>query len=194
LELVHDVRTVDGLTVHVRPIRPDDGARLVAFHGRLSPETVHRRFFSAHPILRPEEVERFTNVDYERRLALVAEVDGELAAVGRYDRAGDEPEAEVAFVVADEYQHRGIGTMLLEELADAAVVRGITEFVAETLAENRVMLRVFFDSGFPVQSAIEGGIVDVRFPIVPNQAYRAARRARDGSPNDSGDHAGEAAG
>jgi GNAT superfamily N-acetyltransferase len=192
-ELECDRSTVDGITVHLRPICPDDAEPLEEFHRHLSPETVHRRFFSAHPILRPQEVEWFTHVDYERRLALVAEIDGELVAVGRYDRSGNEPEAEVAFVVADRYQHHGIGTLLLEELAAAAWDRDITEFVAQTLSENNAMLRVFFDSGFPVRSAAGGGTVSVRFPIEPTEAYRAARQARHalGGAAQDGEGAGE---
>ena len=97
-----------------------------------------------------EEVERFTRVDYVNRLALVAEDNSGLVAVARYDRTPGTAEAEVAFVVADQYQHHGIGTLLLERLAAAAWQRGITAFVATTLAENREMLQVFADSVFQV--------------------------------------------
>lgn len=195
-ELERDLRTFDGLVVHLRPILPDDGARLAEFHRSLSPETIHLRFFSAHPALRPAEVEWFTHVDYERRLALVAEIEGELVAVGRYDRSGNDPEAEVAFVVADRYQHHGIGTILLEELADAARARGINEFVAQTLAENHTMLRVFHDSGFTVRSSLDHGTVNLRFSIEPDEAYRAARQARHAPPDAGGEcgDAGEATG
>jgi GNAT superfamily N-acetyltransferase len=73
----------------------------------------------------------------------------------------------VAFVVADEYQHHGIGTRLLELLAEAARQRGITAFFAQTLAENRRMLDVFFHSGYPVTTQSDGELVELRFPIVP---------------------------
>jgi GNAT superfamily N-acetyltransferase len=177
-DLEHDISVPGGLRLHVRPIRPDDAERLVEFHRGLSNEAIQLRFFSAHPVLRPDEVERFTHVDYDARLALVAEVDGELVAVARYDREPRTEEAEVAFVVTDRYQHHGIGALLLDELADAARQRGILGFTAQTMAVNRPMLKVFFDSGFTVASTAELGTVSLRFSIEPDQAYRAARQAR----------------
>ena len=138
------------LQFHVRPIRADDGPRLVAFHHHLLPHSVYLRFFTFHPELSVKEVEHFTCVDYVNRLALVAESGDRLIAVGRYDSAPGETEAEVAFVVSDEVQHHGIGALLLDELARAAWQRGISSFRAETLCENHPMLDVFCHSGFPV--------------------------------------------
>jgi GNAT superfamily N-acetyltransferase len=181
-ELAGDVRTISGAVLHTRPIRPDDAVRLVEFHSRLSARSVYRRFFSAHPTLSDSEVARFTHVDFVDRLALVA-LDGErLVAVARYERRPGTDEAEVAFVVADEYQHQGIGTLLLERLADAAWHRGITRFVAETLTENREMLGVFLDVGFPVTTVSERGVSTVRFRIEPDERYLAARSARHAGP------------
>jgi RimJ/RimL family protein N-acetyltransferase len=162
-ELEGDVPTSVG-TVHVRPIRPDDGPALVAFHEGLSPQSQYLRFFHAHPHLTAAEVERFTHVDYERRLALVVEREGELVGVGRYDRL-DGDEAEVAFVVADRYQSHGLGALLLQRLADAARARGLARFVAETLPGNQRMLAVFRESGFGARSEFEGDVVRVTFPI-----------------------------
>jgi GNAT superfamily N-acetyltransferase len=181
-DLAGDVRSIGGDVLHLRPIRPDDGVRLVEFHRTLSPRSVYRRFFSAHPTLSEKEVTRFTHVDYVDRLALIA-LDGDrLVAVARYEHRPGSDEAEVAFVVADEYQHRGIGTLLLEHLADAAWRRGIRSFVAETLSENREMLGVFRDVGFPVTTVSESGVSTVRFPIEPDETYRAARSARHPGP------------
>jgi GNAT superfamily N-acetyltransferase len=177
-ELACDVTTRVGTTIHLRPIRPDDAPRLVDFHQHLSPRSVYRRFFSAHPRLSAAEVERFTCVDYVDRMAFIAEDGDQLVAVGRYDRSPGTAEAEVAFVVADQYQHHGIGTLLLEQLADAGWRSGITTFVAMTLMENRDMLGVFVDSGFRVTTSVEHGIVSVRFLIEPDEAYRVVRTAR----------------
>jgi GNAT superfamily N-acetyltransferase len=174
----------DGLRYHVRPIRPDDGPRLLELHGRLSRRSVYLRFFGPHPTLSKAEVKRFTEVDYEGRLALVATIGDDLIAVARYDRSPGTSEAEVAFVVDDPYQHHGVGSGLLDELADAALARGVATFTAETLAENRTMLDVFHHAGFPVQSGIEYGTVTLRFPIASTAASiaaRAARRQRTGS-------------
>jgi GNAT superfamily N-acetyltransferase len=166
------------MSVYVRPIRPDDAARLVAFHEHLSFESIYRRFFSVHPELSDAEVTRFTCVDYVDRLALVVEENDRLMAVGRYDRTPGTTEAEVAFVVADEYQHHGIATTLLEHLAKAAWQNGIKTFIASTLAENREMLHVFAESGFQVSRVLAAGVVDVRFPIEPDAAYVAACASR----------------
>ena len=178
VELAYDVTTRVGTMVHLRPIRPDDAPRLVDFHAHLSPYSVYRRFFSAHPRLSAAEVERFTCVDYVDRMALIAEDGDRLVAVGRYDRSPGKAEAEVAFVVADQYQHQGIGTLLLEQLADAGWRNGITTFVAKTLMENREMLAVFADSGFRVTTSVEDGIVSATILIEPDEAYRVALTAR----------------
>jgi GNAT superfamily N-acetyltransferase len=154
----------NGTTAHLRPIRPSDAAGLVAFHAGLSFETVYSRFFGVHPALSDKEVERFTTVDYHDRFALLVTLDDQIVAVARYDRVSPEA-AEVAFVVADAHQGRGIGAMLLEQLAGVARERGIRRFVAETLAANNAMLSVFRDAGFGAETTTAGGVVHVEFPI-----------------------------
>ncbi|HET6665622.1 MAG TPA: GNAT family N-acetyltransferase, partial [Acidimicrobiales bacterium] len=174
-----DVVLVDGGTVHVRPIRPDDGSALVAFHERLSPDTVYSRFFSPKPRLSAAEVEHFTHVDHDARVAFVAELGDRIIGVARYDRTAREREAEVAFVVADEHQGRGIGTVLLEHLASAAREQGITRFVAETLPHNRRMLEVFQAAGFDEKARYADGVVHVELAIEPTDKARAAMEARE---------------
>lgn len=164
-ELAGEVILLDGTPASIRPIRQDDAAALVAFHNHLSAETVYRRFFGIHPHLSPSEVERFTQVDYRDRLALVAEIDGQLAAVARYDRRPGTDGAEVAFVVADAYQRRGLGTFLLDRLAVAARDRGVRFFQAETLERNQLMREVFRHAGFPCEERDVNGVIEVRFPI-----------------------------
>jgi RimJ/RimL family protein N-acetyltransferase len=160
--------------VSLRPIRPDDAGRLIDFHQHLSPDSVYRRFFSVHPTLSAAEVERFTCVDHFEREALVAEDGDRLVAVGRYDRFPGGSEAEVAFVVADAYQHHGIATSLLDALVGGARRAGIQRFVASVLAENRAMLDVFRHSGFPMSTANEDGVVLVGLDL-------SERHPRDGS-------------
>jgi RimJ/RimL family protein N-acetyltransferase len=169
----------DGRTIHVRPIHPDDSARLVAFHERLSPETVHMRFFSPHPELNEREVERFTHVDGRDRAALVATRGEEIVAVVRYERYPDSDEAEVAFVVDDAHQGRGIATLLLEDLAAIARRNGIIRFVAETLAENRRMIGVFRDAGFSTRTWLEHDVVHVSFPLAPDERFLQAMEGRE---------------
>lgn len=171
LEVERDVRIHNGQVVHIRPIRPDDAALLVAFHDSLSPQSVYLRFFNFHPVLTAWEVERFTHVDYVDRLALVVLAEGRFVGVGRYDRVVGADEAEVAFVVEDGYQRQGIGALLADELARAARAQGIRVFVADTLAENAAMLEMFHRMGFPVESWFQEGVVKVRFPIEPVPSY-----------------------
>ena len=94
----------------MRPIEPTDAAALVRFHAHLSDRTIQLRYFNLHPNLAPDEVAHLTCVDGFNRVAYVVEHDGEIIAVGRYDRLEDPCRAEVAFVVADEFQHHGLGT------------------------------------------------------------------------------------
>ncbi|MGE0140523.1 MAG: GNAT family N-acetyltransferase [Ilumatobacteraceae bacterium] len=174
-----DVVLADGGTVHVRPLGPDDADRLFAFQADLSDETVFLRFFSARPTLDAEEVERFTHVDHHSRVALVAELGDRLVGVARFDREKAADSAEVAFVVGDEHQGRGIGTILLEHLAAAARERGITRFVAQTLAGNDRMLGVLRAAGFAERTRIDDGVVHVELLIEPTDRVRAAIEARE---------------
>ena len=158
----------DGTTAVVRPIALADSGALLRFHGHLSTRSIQLRYFYPHKDLSPSEVAHFTQVDGEARVALVVERSRELIAVGRYDRLDDHRVAEVAFVVADAYQHRGLATMLLQHLAKAARSAGITRFIAEVLAENRAMLSVFHDAGFPIESKTEWGSVELTMTIAPD--------------------------
>ncbi len=176
----------DGSIVHFRPILPDDGDALVDFHDGLSPQSVYRRFFFVHPHLTRVEVDRFTHVDYVDRMAF-AVLDGDrIIGVGRYERLPPGTEAEVAFVVTDDHQHLGIGTLLLDHLADVARQHGVDRFIAQTLSENREMLGVFLSSGFPVETSASSGTVTLRFPIEPSEIYLAARASRRNPVGPSG--------
>ena len=176
---ISDAVLSDGGTVRLRPISPGDADALRRFHEGLSLETTYYRFFSPHPELSDDEVERFTNVDHDRRVAIVAELGGRIVAVGRYEGIDDTSSAEVAFVVTDEHQGRGLGTLLLEQLAAAARERGINRFVAETLPDNRPMIQVFRDAGFEVLQRWEEGAVRVELAIEPTERSRAAIEMRE---------------
>ena len=145
-ELVHPLELADGATLRVRPIRPDDEHRLEELFGRLSPRTVYQRFFRAYDRLPGSWYHRFANVDYHTRLALVAEqrTSGEpvLRAVARYEPGERPGTTEIAIVVEDAWQHRGLGPLLLDALLAAAEARGHRRFTADVLADNRPMLRV----------------------------------------------------
>ena len=173
-----DVVLSDGGTVHLRPIRPDDAPALQEFHARLSEQTRYFRFFGAYPVIPPRDLERFTNVDHDRRVAIVAVLGDDLVGVARYE--GLTPDtAEVAFVIEDAHQGRGLGPVLLEHLAAAARERGITRFDADVLPDNRRMLRVFLDAGFQAKRNFDGDAVHVTFAIEPTSASVEVARARE---------------
>jgi RimJ/RimL family protein N-acetyltransferase len=157
-----------GGTAHVRAIRPDDTERLRAFHRQLTPESITYRFFRYMPELSKEDADRFTHVDYERRMALVATSGSgeaeEILGVVRYEDIGPET-TEVAFVVEDQWQGHGIATALLHRLANYARERGYTKFVAFTMGSNSRMIEVLRHSGYPCQTYYRTGEVEVRLDI-----------------------------
>ncbi|MEV0940189.1 GNAT family N-acetyltransferase [Micromonospora wenchangensis] len=175
-----DVLLSDGSTVGLRPIRPQDAPEIVAMHGRFSERTRYLRYFSPYPRIPERDLHRFVTVDHRDREAFVVLAGDRIVAVGRYERLGPAaPEAEVAFVVEDAYQGRGIGSVLLEHLADAARRAGIGHFVAEVLPTNGAMLRVFADFGYQVQRQFADGVVHLTFPIAPTEATLAVQRGRE---------------
>ena len=174
-----DVVAADGGTVHLRPIMPTDAAALIEFHNGLSVRTRYLRFFSAYPRMPERDVIRFTTVDHRDRVALVALLADKIIAVGRYERTPGTDEAEVAFVVADAHQGRGIGSVLLEHLAAAARERGIRRFTAVVLAENDAMLRVFRDAGYQASRHVEYGEVSLDFEIDETALTESVMRERE---------------
>ena len=161
-----DVLLRDGKTAHIRPIRPEDAELLVEFYSRVSDESKYYRFFSPMPNLSERDVKRFTQVDYVNRVALVLTSAQKMIAVGRYDLV--EPgKAEVAFLVEDGHQGRGIGQLLLEHLAQAGRERGIERFIAEVLPDNQAMIHTFKDAGYRVVSHYDEGVMELEFSIDP---------------------------
>ena len=160
-----DAVLTDGGTVHLRPILPEDADRLQAFHSRLSKETVYNRFFAYRPVLSDADLARFTQVDHRDRVALVATLNDAIVGVVRYDRFPGSQDAEVAFVVEDGHQGRGLGPLLLEHLAGAARERGITGFTADVLPTNRAMLGVFRTAGYTTARKLTEGYVELTFSI-----------------------------
>ena len=151
----------------VRPIAPSDADALVRFHEQLSDQTIRLRYFNLHRNLAPDEVAHLTRVDGFNRVAYVVEHEGEIVGVGRYDRCDKPCRAEVAFVVADEFQHHGLGPMLLGRLVETARLASIGEFCASVLAENATMLAVFHCAGFPFAEERFGDVVELTMEIGP---------------------------
>ncbi len=158
----------DGTVLHWRAIHADDAARLRAFHGRLSRQSLVFRFFGEMPVLSRELAARLCHVDYEQRMAIVAtteaNADAPVVAVARYElqRPG---EAEFALVVEDRLQGQGIGPRLLRILADYASGKGITTFVASVMYDNDHMLAMLRHCGFPATHHLHEGRIDVQLDI-----------------------------
>lgn len=174
-----DVVLRDGSTAHLRPIRPDDAEELARMHQQQSQTSIYLRFFTYKSSLSSKELQRFTQVDYRDRVALIVLRGGEIIGVGRYDRLDDPLEAEVAFNIADSQQGRGLGSILMEHLAVAARENGIRRFSAEVLPENRKMLSVFQESGFEISRRFDDGVVAVEFSIDPTAKVRAVMESRE---------------
>ena len=157
----------DGAHVWLRAIRPDDEPRLVDLYGRLSQHTAYQRFFTVMKRLPPDWAHFFANVDYRTRLAVVAEREhggrAELIAVGRYEASDEEAAAEVAFVVQDGWQGRGLGAILLDDITRAGEARGIRRFRAYVLADNHRMLELLTRFTEVLDRRIEDGVVSIVF-------------------------------
>jgi RimJ/RimL family protein N-acetyltransferase len=152
--------------MRLRPIVPADAERLIAAYDKLSADTRYHRFFSARQRLPPDWARFLATVDYRTRLALVVEAPGDpetIIAVARYEPAGAPDTVEVAFVVADGWQDRGLGTLLFRALLRAAAGNGIRRFRAWVLADNRRMLDLIARYGRIERRTIEAGVVELTF-------------------------------
>jgi GNAT superfamily N-acetyltransferase len=154
-----EIVLLDGSKISLRPICADDKLALQAFHCRLSAETIFQRFQYVKGALTESDLKGFCEVDYDSTLALVAETerDGQrqIIGVGRYYRLADPQVAEVAFVIQDSEQRKGIGTLLLKHLAILAWYNGIRYFVGEVLRSNGKMLSVFRKSDPNMENVVD---------------------------------------
>jgi len=165
----------DGLQVRVRPIRPADKAALSEAFQRLSEESRYQRFLSPMPELRPMDLVYLTEVDHHDHEALVAfGLNGVAVGVARYVRWASQPEAaEFAVTVADDWQRRGLGTLLLDRLGARGRAEGVRRFTASVLAENHEMLGLLEKLGtFRVRRSA-GAVVEVEGDLgEPNVSSR----------------------
>ena len=181
-DLAVDVILRDGATLRLRAPVEADVPGLVEFFAALS---VRSRFLRFHGLAVAGErfAQTLVQPDWAERGALMGvmgDVGGErIVAVGNYVRLRDPFSAEAAFAVADDFQRKGVGSRLLEQLARRASANGIESFIAEVLAENRGMLSVFENIGFVPTRTLDGGVVEVRFPIEATEGYRARVDERD---------------
>ncbi|WP_307069704.1 bifunctional GNAT family N-acetyltransferase/acetate--CoA ligase family protein [Streptomyces sp. B3I8] len=182
-----DVVLRDGGTARIRPITVDDAEHLISFYEQVSDESKYYRFFAPYPRLSAKDVHRFTHHDFVDRVGLAATVGGEFIATVRYDRidadgrpaTGPADEAEVAFLVQDAHQGRGVASALLEHIAAVARERGIRRFAAEVLPANSRMIKVFTDAGYTQKRSFEDGVVRLEFDLEPTDRSLAVQRARE---------------
>ncbi|KOV70579.1 acyl-CoA synthetase [Streptomyces sp. NRRL WC-3618] len=182
-----DVVLRDGGTARIRPITADDADRLVSFYEQVSDESKYYRFFAPYPRLSAKDVHRFTHHDFVDRVGLAATVGGEFIATVRYDRidadglpaSAPANEAEVAFLVQDAHQGRGVASALLEHIGAVARERGIRRFAAEVLPANTKMIKVFTDAGYTQKRSFEDGVVRLEFDLEPTDRSLAVQRARE---------------
>ncbi|GAB4389394.1 MAG: GNAT family N-acetyltransferase [Thermodesulfovibrionales bacterium] len=175
-----DVILRDGQALHVRPISPGDRKKLEELFYRLSPRTRYLRFGFEKKFISEEELEYYTRQAPPERYACVG-IMGEgpaerIVAVARWFQTADPATAEVAFVVEDNIQARGIGTALLEQLAAAAARHRMRFFIANVLPENTTMLEVFDESGFRLAKRLEDGLYHYRIDL-KEQAEFSKRQA-----------------
>jgi acetyl coenzyme A synthetase (ADP forming)-like protein len=179
---VVDVILRDGRTLRLRPPRREDADSLLEFFRALSQRSLYLRFHG-FPRLGPELVEQLLEPNWTERGALVGTFDEDgaerVVAVANYERLRDPAVAEAAFAVADAFQRRGIGTRLVEQLAELAGRQGIAWFVAEVLSGNRDMLGVFEALGFELKRELEGGEIEIQFPIASTERYEERVDERD---------------
>jgi acetyltransferase len=171
IELETEIRLKDGVVLPVRPIRPEDAQMEQAFVGALSEQSRYYRFMQHLPSLTPQMLARFTQVDYDRELALVALDDSSgtecIVAVARYVANLDKESAEFAIVLADAWQGRGLGAAMMKMLIGRARARGFKRLIGSVLAVNQAMIGLARALGFAVRSDPDDGelmIVTLELP------------------------------
>lgn len=163
----------DGTAVTIRAIRPDDKDRFVRAFKNLERESVYTRFFHYKSDLMEEELKAATEVDFESTVALVVTIpasggDETVIGAGRdvlYDPPNALRGAEIAFAVEEDYQGRGIASRILRHLIHIAQEKGVSQFEADVLSENRAMVALFVRSGLPMNRHVEEGVVHVTLSL-----------------------------
>lgn len=183
-DFTRDLLLRDGALLRVRALRTDDRDKLKALYDRCSPETLRYRFLYSIKTLSESMLDRLINVDGSKNLALVVTLgennDERIVGVGRYQTIEERPEvAEVSFLIEDAMQRRGIGTLLLDTLAELARAHGLTRFSADVLTDNRQMLSVFRKAGYGLSGSTSYGVTHLEFPIAQTELMRARAESQE---------------
>ena len=175
----------DGTQIFFRPVKPTDEPALSEMLYSLSKQSVRSRYFTHTMTFPHKDVQKLTNIDYENDLAIVGVVPGpageEVVAIAQYFLDPKTTAAEVAFIVQDEWQQKGMGTLLLDYLTQTARKRGVRRFHAAVLATNRPMLNIFHNSGYKVETEFDGEVYTVTYDIARkrDEEERTLRAASD---------------
>jgi acyl-CoA hydrolase/RimJ/RimL family protein N-acetyltransferase len=163
----------DGTEIFFRPTRPTDEPALTEMLYSLSTDSVRSRYFTHTVIFPHKDVQRMTNIDYVNDLAIVGVVPGpsgeEIVAIAQYFLDPNTESAEVAFIVQDEWQDKGMGTFLLDYITDVARQRGVARFYASVLPSNRPMLAIFYNSGYSINTEFDGETYSVSYPLTKEE-------------------------
>jgi RimJ/RimL family protein N-acetyltransferase len=174
----HVALLADGTRVLLRPIRPTDARPLADLHSDLSPESRRLRAFSFGSEANEAELERLTNPDGRDHGGIVAFSGGKLVGHACFDRKGEWHQAEIAFVVADSFNGRGLATLLVESLARMARGEEIEAFVARVMPRDAGSLRVFRELGLEQSTEVDDRGVHVTLDLTPNEKFWRAERKR----------------
>ncbi len=174
----YDAVRTDGGLVHIRPAVPADQAALIALDHRASDRSIYYRFFTVSRHAADTYVDRLLRPSSADHRALVALIGGDIVGVASFERLTD-TSAEIAVLIDDQAQHKGIGTLLIEHLADVARQRGVTRFIADVLAANRAMIDVIRGLGFAVASRTEDETVHVTLDLDQSPTLLEAIDSRD---------------
>ena len=179
-----DLLLRDGAMLRFRALRPDDRGALKDLLSRCSPDSIRYRFLHSIRSLPEKTFDQIAHVDGSRVVTMVvvhgAGADERIIAVGQYHAQEDRPDvAEVSFLVEDTMQRRGIGTLLLDLLAEIAREHGVNRFSADVLADNHVMLSVFRKAGYALSSAVSYGVTHLEFPIAYSEIAESRAEAQE---------------
>jgi acyl-CoA hydrolase/RimJ/RimL family protein N-acetyltransferase len=159
----------DGTEIFFRPIKPADEPALSEMLYSLSEKSVQTRYMTRTMTFPHRDVQRFTNIDYRQDIAIVGVVPGvageEIVAIAQYFLDPKTQAAEVAFLVQDEWQKKGMGTFLLDYITKIAKQRGVKKFYAKVLPHNKPMLAIFYNSGFKVNTEFDGEVYSIEYDL-----------------------------
>ncbi len=163
----------DGTEIFFRPIKPTDEPALSEMMYSLSEESVRTRYMTHTMAFPHREIQRVTNIDYRQDVAIVGVVPGvsdeEIVAIAQYFLDPKTQSAEVAFVVQDEWQRKGMGTFLLDYITQIAKQRGVKTFWAKVLPNNEPMLTIFHNSGYKINTTFDGDAYDITYDLTKDE-------------------------